>query len=365
MWRFIFPVVFAAVFCCCAGVSADYVYEGGRNLRYSAAEIDTLWLDMEYVSLEGRSGKAGGNIYFFDSFYGYLYLIDVDGNVVSRSMGLGRGPNEVPIRRCTAASYDGDEMVIMGSTYDAYIYEHGKCRNLSIVVSADCSDPESSGMYTSVDEIMRSNDSCFYYNVYSESEACNPACTAKSYFKNAHILMQVNMTTGETRPIGHYSQLYRSGKNNIAHLFQVSYDIASNNDFYVSYYADSLIFRYDASCERILSVFGCAGRNMDTDYTASGYGWESLGVAYACDIGSKGMYYWTEYVDECGLLFRSYTKDGGATGGLQVYEGNVLIADVDVPRQFEVVGYSEPYFITRVVCDDDVQRLKFYRFRLK
>ncbi len=39
-----------------------------------------------------------------------------------------------------------------------------------------------------------------------------------------------------------------------------------------------------------------------------------------------------EYVDETGLLFRSYRKGGGsATDGLQVYRDGVLVGDVDVP----------------------------------
>ena len=39
-----------------------------------------------------------------------------------------------------------------------------------------------------------------------------------------------------------------------------------------------------------------------------------------------------EYVDETGLLFRSYRKGGGSvTDGLQVYRDGVLVGDVDVP----------------------------------
>ena len=41
-----------------------------------------------------------------------------------------------------------------------------------------------------------------------------------------------------------------------------------------------------------------------------------------------------EYVDETGLLFRSYRKGGGSvTDGLQVYRDGVLVGDVDAYRQ--------------------------------
>ena len=52
-----------------------------------------------------------------------------------------------------------------------------------------------------------------------------------------------------------------------------------------------------------------------------------------------------EYVDETGLLFRSYRKGGGSvTDGLQVYRDGVLVGDVDVPLGFRMAGYVDPYY---------------------
>ena len=60
-----------------------------------------------------------------------------------------------------------------------------------------------------------------------------------------------------------------------------------------------------------------------------------------------------EYVDETGLLFRSYRKGGGSvTDGLQVYRDGVLVGDVDVPLGFRMAGYVEPYYYSYVVPDE-------------
>ena len=63
-----------------------------------------------------------------------------------------------------------------------------------------------------------------------------------------------------------------------------------------------------------------------------------------------------EYVDETGLLFRSYRKGGGSvTDGLQVYRDGVLVGDVDVPLGFRMAGY--------VVPDEEGERLYMFRFK--
>jgi hypothetical protein len=71
-------------------------------------------------------------------------------------------------------------------------------------------------------------------------------------------------------------------------------------------------------------------------------------------------------VPETGLTFRSYQK-GSHTDhdGLQIYKAQTLIADVEVPKQFRVVGYVAPYYVTQILCNDYEETMKFYRFKLE
>lgn len=143
---------------------------------------------------------------------------------------------------------------------------------------------------------------------------------------------------------------------------QLNFDIADNGDFYVSFEADSLMYRYDHDYNQ-LACFGFAGRDMDLNYLR----WDSYDQPWKERLAermARGFYNAVEYVDETGLLFRSYRKGGGsATDGLQVYRDGVLVGDVDVPQGFRMAGYVEPYYYSYVVSDEEGERLYMFRFK--
>ena len=51
--------------------------------------------------------------------------------------------------------------------------------------------------------------------------------------------------------------------------------------------------------------------------------------------------------------------------GLQVYSENCLIADIEVPRDFEVIGYIAPWFYARGFCNYDNEEIVIYKFKLE
>lgn len=102
---------------------------------------------------------------------------------------------------------------------------------------------------------------------------------------------------------------------------------------------------------------------MDMDYEPV-RSMEDMPV-YRRNRNTKGRYGWIEYIDETGILFRSYVKGRNSlTDGLQVYSDDVMVADVDVPEGFRVVGYIEPYYYSQVFEDDENGKLEIMRFRL-
>ena len=66
------------------------------------------------------------------------------------------------------------------------------------------------------------------------------------------------------------------------------------------------------------------------------------------------------------MLFRSYVKGANAPyDGLQVYRSDkTMIADVDVPKGFKVLGYIKPFYYSQVAEDSEQGKLSIYRFRL-
>ena len=80
---------------------------------------------------------------------------------------------------------------------------------------------------------------------------------------------------------------------------------------------------------------------------------------------TKGYYNWLEYVDETGLLFRSYQKgEARSTDGLQIYKDGVLIGDVSVPKGLKVMGYIAPYYYSYVIPNEEKEFMYLYRFKL-
>ena len=105
----------------------------------------------------------------------------------------------------------------------------------------------------------------------------------------------------------------------------------------MTYEADTLIYQYDCDYGQ-KKCFGYAGKDMDLNYRYIKTPKES-GKYWRNERQTKGYYNWLEYVDETGLLFRSYQKGGAQpVDGLQIYKDGVLIGDVNVPKGLKSVG---------------------------
>ena len=92
---------------------------------------------------------------------------------------------------------------------------------------------------------------------------------------------------------------------------------------------------------------------------------EVMSKYYMSEKQSKGYYTWLEYVDETGLLFRSYQKGGSqSTDGLQIYKDGVLLGDINVPKGLKVMGYVSPYYYSYVIADEEREIMYMYRFKL-
>lgn len=83
------------------------------------------------------------------------------------------------------------------------------------------------------------------------------------------------------------------------------------------------------------------------------------------DMENYGHYRYLRYIAERNILFRGYRKGKGMRDGLQVYSENCLIADIEVPRDFEVIGYITPWFYARGICNYDDEEIVIYKFELE
>ena len=104
---------------------------------------------------------------------------------------------------------------------------------------------------------------------------------------------------------------------------------------------------------------------MNTNYTAiKDFNLKLFRTLYFEDRPKLGWYYHVEFIDELGLLFRSYTKGEHCDyDGLQILENETLIADLSVPKGFKVKGYIKPYVYGEVISELSEQ-LKLYKFEV-
>lgn len=356
-----------ALFSCGGNNNSDYIISSVKDIRYTALNLETVYIpmDIETCSYVGHSGVDGNHLYFFDEFFCFLYEISPSGSVLGRHLGLGNGPDEVPFRHHSGITVVNSELLIMGNTYDAYLFKNFKNRErIQLRVSRTNNSLEDSRAYSSFSEVLRKKGDRYFFNIYSEAAYCNPWEHSKENFTNAHILMEVDLKSGNLKPIGKYSEYYIDNHGKINHLFQINYDIDNNNNFHVSYQADSLIYISDEKFNPI-KAFGFKGLNMNTNYGSALPNLEDFNRVWADDFPNKGHYTWLEYIDETNMTFRSYQKGSHTPfDGLQIYHDGVLIADVEVPKQFKVAGYIPPYYISQIICDEEAETMKFYKFKL-
>ena len=334
-----------------------------KNIKYSEVIIDTVYVEIEDSSYSGFSGVTNNSLYFFDEYFSYYYPVSIDGRVGSRRMGAGGAPFEIPIRNALEVCFaDENTFVTMGGTLDMYILKNmGDRKMIGMIAQGKKDSYNSSTAYTLWPEIiMRSDGKNLFYNVKGNNESV--AVERNDYYQNARTLMKVDLNSGKMEPVGKYSDYYVANRNRVKHLPFVYFDVDAKGRFYVTHQADSLIYLYNRNFD-LIKRLGFQGVSMNTNYSNPSY---DLGRAYINDMREKGYYYWIKKVEEQDMMFRIYQKGSHSLNdGMQVYQGDDLVADVEVPKGFRVIGYVAPYFVTQIICDDDGETMKFYRFTLE
>jgi len=335
-----------------------------KDIKYTNIDIDTVNIYMDNSSYSGFSGVHKDKLYFFDEFFSYYYDISIEGQVADRYIGLGKGPKEIPIRSSIEVCTYKDEFLAFGGNNAYLLKNFENTKPLVMNLSGDVNSYDASAAYTLWPQTtLRMNDKAFFYNIAGSHDAVDPIAQ-KDYFANARILMKVDLQTMNSTPIGKYSDYYIKNSQKLRHLVFYNYDIDNEGQFYITYQADSVIYVYDKKFTPVKKI-GFQGSNMNVDYSDPSGGPENMEKAFMNDI-NKGYYYWLEHIDNTGLTFRSYQKGSHTEDdGLQIFKNDKLIADVEVPKNFKVTGYIAPYYVTKIICDEEKETMKFYRFILE
>lgn len=344
------------------------------DVEVSAVDVDTLWLDTVPTSYMIESGVYDDYLYVVDKKLCVVYRYESTGRLRDKKLGKGHARNETEAGDVYGCCMLGGGGILLNNSSgwhyvydkdflfkDQFFISYNGRKDKDKVDETAFSDPvyyvHGSDMHfrSHGDKIYSTVHELWGYNYLEDTEL---------YLDKAAHIREVDLGKhgfGRLLAFG-YPESYYDKPLTKTLFSQLAFDIADNGDFYVSFEADSLVYRYDHDYNQ-LACFGFAGRDMDLNYLR----WDSYDQPWKERLAermSRGFYNAVEYVDETGLLFRSYQKGGGSvTDGLQVYRDGVLVGDVDVPLGFRMAGYVEPYYYSYVVPDEEGERLYMFRFK--
>jgi hypothetical protein len=153
-------------------------------------------------------------------------------------------------------------------------------------------------------------------------------------------------------------------KYNYLPNFDYSYFTTKGDSLLVSFPIDPKIHVYDLGFN-FLGTFGEPGIDMKTDYIPT-QTLEEAESQWETDRDQFGHYDHIFYDTKEDLLFRSYLPRGKGTESarFQIYKGNQLAADLEVPIRFSVLGSVDGVFYADGIVDEENEKLAFFKFKL-
>lgn len=342
-----------------------------KEVSITRVNMDSIIMEHIESSYLGKSGITQDNeLYFIDTYYCYYYTFDTLGHFKHRYLGQGRASNETIAGKIAGHTSLPDKgLFLLGFQLDHHVYDSTfNIKNMFILTRNESTDiTKTSAIYTHQYDrlVCRNYKNNVYFNMYSEHPNLDYIEQTDKYMKKCRHISEVNIETEKDGRMlgGGYPLIYTSNPLKYLIFSGINFDIDNQGNFYVSYEADSLIYKYNFDYEPILS-FGFSGNNMNMEYKKIN-SYKECRKHYFDERETKGYYGWLQYINETNLLFRSYSKGNKeTTDGLQIYENSTLIGEIDVPKGFKIAGYIKPYYYSQAIINEEEERMVVYRFKL-
>lgn len=338
--------------------------------------MDSLKIDGKKMSMSGNFFTYQDSLYFADCILASVLVYDKDCHYVRSIYKKGRGPMELSGLDVMTVLPSGD-FVIMDEQWGITVCDTAwnKVKKFMLEWKSTKSleelrrdpDPEDMGIY---EVEYAKNKIC----AYGEQRVIFPITTeamnlnafegrgTRRYYDESYMLAILSLQSGVVeKMICKFSPVYKK-YTYLPNLKNVLFE-TKGNELYYSFEVDPLIYKMNLTDSTTIS-FGEAGLEMNTNYRETTL-LEDAERYLSEDMENYGHYRYLRYIAERNILFRGYRKGKGMRDGLQVYSENCLIADIEVPRDFEVVGYIAPWFYARGICNYDDEEIVIYKFELE
>jgi hypothetical protein len=345
------------------------VQDNRKDITIHQIDMDTLLLPEILCSYLGYIQTNRDSIYYTDSKFCWVFSFGKDGSVGTRHLGRGAGPSELPTGKIAGSVFlDSCRHFFVGMSHDCYIYD--RHYRMDKRYRIDIGRPDYNLTYDNPvsymlnygELVMRYFNGYLYYTAHTEKEGLWYYENPEESIANEHIIAKMNIHNGKLEELlGWVSPFYTPSKH-IFHLATPYFDIDKQGHFHITYALDPLIYTYDKDFSP-LTAFGYEGKRMNKKYSSSAVE-NDYRTAWLADKAKCGYYTGLEYIDEIGMLLRTYTRgEKEPCDGLQIYRNETLIGDVDIPKGMTVIGYIEP-FVYGAAINEDNEEINVYRFAL-
>ena len=349
-----------------------------KQIRYTTIpQFDTLYMNAEQSSMEGSFFIRKDSLYFADKILSNLQIYDKNGKYITSKLSQGRGPNELLGLNQVTCNPGNQELAIMDEQWFVYLLDSNLNIDSKFMLrfqpvagikkSVDHPDPNDPGIYEveyGKNKLRMYDKNYLFFPIVTEHVNFNAygGINTPYYYAESFNLAKLSLESGEIeKMLCNFPPVYRKYKyaTNFKYLL---FDI-NGDDLIFSFEIDSLVYRMNLIDSTIFS-FGNAGKDMDTRYPEYKNLEDSDNHTQECRE-NYGYYRDLSWIPETRILFRTYRKGKHPQkDGLQVYKDNNLIADIDVPRSFEIIGYSAPWYYATEIPDYDNEKFIIYRFKI-
>lgn len=343
----------------------------------SKIEIDTITIqnDIE-TSFVGDFSIFNDTLYFADHFFGYLFRLNKDGNIIDKNIGKGNGPNEVRAFNYSIVSKNGYYFLDGGSS-NLYFFNKNFKKEKDFRINWENKRSKQEVLANPVPTLGDSYEFGFGYpevfkpwdnnHVAIAITASHPKFNGyfdtELYYNHSRILAIVNLESGKIEKyIGRRSPVYLNYKN-LPNFDHFSYEVTENQIF-VNFWADPTIYILDKKEGKAIGKFGQKGKNMKIDYPVTKT-YEQAENKWKEDQENYGHYHYVKYIANKKLLFRGYHRGKGAsTDGLQIYKENTQIGDIAIPKGLEIIGSIGNEFYAANKEMNESEKLEIYKIIL-
>ena len=353
------------------------------RILYDKIEVNTVVLDAIETSGVALLMLGVQELKVLDQDFGKIFVFDHTGRLKRTELGAGQGPGELPggLAMFLATNPNNPDVnYLIGGSYDVYEFDGEWQRQRFTRIrwihrkpvevlgkNPDPTDHRSYDLGYYVNRRLGATSTHLYLTLISGYPLDTEFNSTTHLFANqARVLGRMRLSDGQVDTIlGRLSPIYAAdGRYRTFSFFHP--EILSDEMMLITYMPDSLIYTIDLPFN-VTGAFGRSGRDMNLEYQAfpESREEEDLRTHFNQEWESRGHYTSLRHIPERGLVLRSYTRGSHSPNdGLQIYQSQVLIADVDVPKGFKIAGYAKPDFYSEPMYDKDSDRFTIHSFAL-